>query len=49
MLSAADRTKAVEILMAAERERKQAVQLSTTFPDIMIEDSYAISTGGDQP
>jgi 2-oxo-hept-3-ene-1,7-dioate hydratase len=44
MLSAADRTKAVEILMAAERERKQAVQLSTTFPDIMIEDSYAIST-----
>jgi 2-oxo-hept-3-ene-1,7-dioate hydratase len=44
MLSAADRTKAVEILMAAEKERKQAVQLSTTFPDIMIEDSYAIST-----
>jgi 2-oxo-hept-3-ene-1,7-dioate hydratase len=44
MLSAADRTKAVDILMTAERERKQAVQLSTTFPDITIEDSYAIST-----
>jgi 2-oxo-hept-3-ene-1,7-dioate hydratase len=44
MLSAADRTKAVKILVAAERERKQAVPLSTTFPDIMIEDSYAIST-----
>lgn len=30
--------------MTAERERKQAVQLSSTFPDITIEDSYAIST-----
>src|SRR5215204_4954966 len=44
MLSAADRTKAAEVLMTAERERKQAVQLSSTFPDITIEDSYAIST-----
>jgi 2-keto-4-pentenoate hydratase len=30
--------------MNAEKERKQAVQLSKTWPDIAIEDSYAIST-----
>jgi 2-oxo-hept-3-ene-1,7-dioate hydratase len=44
VLSQADREKAVEILLAAERERKPAVQLSTTWPQITIEDSYAIST-----
>jgi 2-oxo-hept-3-ene-1,7-dioate hydratase len=44
MLSEADRKRAADILLAAERERKQAVQLSTTWPDIAIEDSYAIST-----
>jgi 2-oxo-hept-3-ene-1,7-dioate hydratase len=44
MLSEADRKKAADILLAAEKERKQAVQLSTTWPDIAIEDSYAIST-----
>jgi 2-oxo-hept-3-ene-1,7-dioate hydratase len=44
MLSDADRKKAADILMAAQRERKQAVQLSTTFPGITIEDAYAIST-----
>ena len=44
MLSDADRKKAADILMAAEKERKQAVQLSKTWPDITIEDSYAIST-----
>ena len=44
MLSDADRKKAADILMAAEKERKQAVQLSTTWPNIAIEDSYAIST-----
>ena len=44
MLSESDRKKAADILMAAEKERKQAVQLSTTWPDIAIEDSYAIST-----
>ncbi len=44
MLAEADRIKAVEILMTAEKERKQAVQISKTFPDITIEDSYAIST-----
>jgi 2-oxo-hept-3-ene-1,7-dioate hydratase len=44
VLSQADREKAVEILLTAERERKPAVQLSTTWPQIAIEDSYAIST-----
>ena len=44
MLSDADRKKAVEILLAAEKERKPAVQLSKTWPDIQIEDSYAISS-----
>src|SRR5258708_20214506 len=44
MLSEAIRRQAADILMAAARERKQAVQLSKTWPDITIEDSYAIST-----
>ena len=44
MLSDADRRKAADILMTAEREHKQAVQLTSTWPDITIEDSYAIST-----
>src|SRR3954466_8545426 len=43
-LSEADRKKAVEILLNAEREKKQATQLSVTFPAITIEDAYAIST-----
>jgi 2-oxo-hept-3-ene-1,7-dioate hydratase len=44
MLSEADRKKCADILMNAQKERKQAVQLSTTFPGIAIEDSYGIST-----
>ena len=44
MLSDAERKKAVEILLEAEKERRQAVQLSVTFPHISIEDSYAVST-----
>src|SRR5580704_1015788 len=44
MLSEADRNKAADILIAAEKERKQAVQLSKTWPDITMEDAYAIST-----
>ncbi len=44
MLSEADRKNCADILMQAQKERKQAVQLSTTFPGIAIEDSYAIST-----
>src|SRR2546421_839426 len=43
MLSDSDRGKAVEILLAAEATRKPATQLSTTWPNITIEDSYAIS------
>ena len=44
MLSEADRKKCADILMKAQAEHKQAVQLSITFPNIEIEDSYAIST-----
>jgi 2-oxo-hept-3-ene-1,7-dioate hydratase len=44
MLSDADRKKAADILITAQSERKQAVQLSKTWPDITIEDAYAIST-----
>lgn len=44
MLTKAEREAAVDILLKAEAERKQATQLSTTFPHIEIEDSYAIST-----
>src|SRR5271156_1953234 len=43
MLSEADRNKAADILIAAEKERKQAVQLSKTWPGITMEDPYAIS------
>jgi 2-oxo-hept-3-ene-1,7-dioate hydratase len=44
MLSEADRNKAADILMDAAQTHRQAVQLSTTFPEITLEDSYAIST-----
>jgi len=44
MMSDADRNKAADILLTAEKERKQAVQLSKTWPGITIEDAYAIST-----
>src|SRR6201997_3335687 len=44
MLSKADRKKAADILLTAEKERKQATQLSKTWPGITIEDAYAIST-----
>src|SRR5438132_13767909 len=44
MLSQADRKKAADILMNAEKERKQAPQLTKTWPDITFEDAYAIST-----
>ena len=44
MMSEADRNKAADILIAAEKERKQAVQLSKTWPGITMEDAYAIST-----
>src|SRR5580704_721532 len=44
MMSDADRSKAADILINAEKERIQATQLSKTWPDIAIEDSYAISS-----
>ncbi len=43
MLNEADRTRAVDLLLEAERTRKPITQLSTTFPSIEITDSYAIS------
>src|ERR1700726_1136171 len=44
MMSEADRSKAADILIAAEKACKQAVQLSKTWPGITIDDAYAIST-----
>ncbi len=44
MMSEADRNKAADILIAAEKARKQATPLSKTWPDITMEDAYAIST-----
>src|SRR5882724_1878185 len=44
MLSDAGRNKAADILMEAHKTKKQAVQLSTTYPGITIEDAYSIST-----
>ncbi len=44
MLTDQERAKAADILMEAERTRVQAVQLSKTFPNIEIEDSYAIQS-----
>src|SRR3954452_22949468 len=44
MLSDADRQKAADTLMNAEKTRQQATQLSVTFPGITFEDAYAIST-----
>lgn len=43
MLSNEQRSKAADILMEAFRTKEPAVQLSTQFPDITLEDSYAIS------
>jgi 2-oxo-hept-3-ene-1,7-dioate hydratase len=42
VLSETDRKKAADILLNAEKERKPALQLSKTWPDITIEDAYAI-------
>ena len=36
MMSDADRNKAADILMTAEKERKQAVQLTKTWADITM-------------
>jgi 2-oxo-hept-3-ene-1,7-dioate hydratase len=42
MLSDTDRRKAAALLLQANRDKKQIVQLSTTWPAITIEDAYAI-------
>lgn len=44
MMIEAERQQAVDILLNAEKECKQATLLTDTFPHIQIEDSYAIST-----
>ncbi|MDH3234624.1 MAG: 2-oxo-hepta-3-ene-1,7-dioic acid hydratase [Alphaproteobacteria bacterium] len=44
MLSDADRKKAAALLLEAEKNREPVVQLSTTWPDITIEDAYAIQS-----
>lgn len=44
MLSPDDIKAAVESLETAEKNRKQATQLSARWPNMTIEDSYAIST-----
>jgi len=43
MLSEAERMEAADLLMEAERTRTPVVQLSKTYPEIEIPDSYAIS------
>src|SRR5262245_28862268 len=43
MLTESDRSKAADLLMAAEKERKQMEQLSKLWPDIGFDDAYAIS------
>jgi 2-oxo-hept-3-ene-1,7-dioate hydratase len=42
MLSESDRKQAAQLLITAEAERKPVRQLSTTWPDITLEDAYAI-------
>jgi len=42
MLSEADRKKAAQAMLAAEREVQPCTQLTTTYPGITIEDAYAI-------
>lgn len=42
MMSDGDRKKAADLLLTAEQERKPVLQLSTTWPEITIDDAYAI-------
>lgn len=44
MLTEEERLQAADVLMEAERTRKPALQLSKTFPNIEVEDSYAIQS-----
>jgi 2-oxo-hept-3-ene-1,7-dioate hydratase len=41
-MNPADRQKAADSLIVAEKERKPIIQLSKTWPDITIDDAYAI-------
>src|SRR5947199_7214630 len=40
----AERAKAADILTAAAKQRKQAVQLTQSWPNITLNDAYAISS-----
>ncbi len=42
MLSESNRKKAAQSMLRAEREAKPVVQLTTTYPDITVEDAYAV-------
>ena len=42
MLSESERKKAAQLLIDAEAERRPILQLSKTWPDITIDDAYAI-------
>lgn len=44
MLSKSDRKKAAQSMLQAEREAKPVIQLTTTYPDITIEDAYAVQS-----
>jgi 2-oxo-hept-3-ene-1,7-dioate hydratase len=44
MMSNEDRSRAADLLLQAERERQPVRQLSSTWPDITIEDAYAIQS-----
>src|SRR3569833_1073535 len=44
MISEADRAKASELLLQADRDRKQMQLLSAIWPDIGFEDAYAIQS-----
>lgn len=44
MLSKADRAEAADILIEAERTARQVPQLSHRWPDMTIEDAYAVSS-----
>jgi len=45
MLSESQRSQAIETLLEANRTKTPCVQLSTTWPEITIDDAYAISHG----
>lgn len=44
MLSDSERRQAAQTMLQAEREAKPVVQLTTTYPNITIEDAYAVQS-----